>query len=192
VGGDDPGDLLGVVAELRWQVPVEPERGQPVHDRPGGDPVGHSLPGDLPGAVEQGGCGLPGAPELGVVAVVQLRPVHDLEMGPVGHREAHVRHADLQEAAASLLGPAQRFGQQAVALGRHGGEQAGPVAEVVGGGRVGDPGAARHRAQAHRRGPGLLDLADGSGDEGRAEVAVVVGTAAGCHTSNHSCDLTGG
>ena len=50
-------------------------------------------------------------PELGVVAVVQLRPVHNLEMGPVGHREAHVRHADLQEAAASLPGPAQRFGQ---------------------------------------------------------------------------------
>ena len=33
--------------------------------------------------------------------------------------------------------PAQRFDQQAVALGCHGGEQAGPVAEVVGGGRVG-------------------------------------------------------
>ena len=66
--GDDPGDLLGVVAELRWQVPVEPERGQPVHHRPGGDPVGDSLPADLPGAVEQGGRGCPGAPELGVVA----------------------------------------------------------------------------------------------------------------------------
>jgi hypothetical protein len=57
-----------------------------VHDRPGGDPLGKVLGvGDL-GAVQQGCRGGASADERGVVAVVQLGAVHDLETpGLVGY-----------------------------------------------------------------------------------------------------------
>ena len=42
--------------------------------------------------------------DLGVVPVVQLGLVHDLEVGAVAHRELHVGHAHFQEAA----GPSDR------------------------------------------------------------------------------------
>jgi hypothetical protein len=71
---------------------------------------------------------------LGVVGAVQLGAEHHLEKGPVGDGEADVGDADLQEAAGGLVGLAEGGGQAPEPVGGDRGQQAGLVAEVVGGG----------------------------------------------------------
>jgi hypothetical protein len=109
-----------------------------------------------------------------VVGPKQLRPEHDLEVGPVVHGEGHVRHADLEEVAGAFPGVGERVGQEAVALGRQGGEEPGLVAEVVRRRRVGDADASGEVAQAQRCRTVRLDGVDGSGEQGPPQIAVVV------------------
>src|SRR5215218_10121450 len=103
------GDLLGVVAQLRGQILVEPEGGQPMNQRPGGDagPQVVAAVGAVVGLggrrVQQRPGRVPGPDELGVVAAVQLGAEHHLEMRPVGDGEADIGHPDLQEAPAGLV-----------------------------------------------------------------------------------------
>src|SRR5215207_10412605 len=117
VAGDLAGDLLGVVAQLRWQVVVEPEGGQPMDQGPGGD-AGPQVVAAVGAVGGLGGRGvqqrpglLPGPDELGVVGAVQLGAEHHLEVGPMGDGEADVGDADLQEAPGGLVGLAQGCGQ---------------------------------------------------------------------------------
>jgi hypothetical protein len=55
--------------------------------------------------------------------------------------ELHGGDAELEESASVGIRVLKLAGQQLQALGRHGGQQAGPVAEVMHGGGVGDAGA---------------------------------------------------
>src|SRR5215207_3214484 len=174
------GDLLGVVAQLRGQIVVEPEGGQPMDQGPGSDAGPHLAAGVGAGGglggwrVQQRPGLFPGLDELRVVGVVQLGAEHHLEVGPMGNGEADVGDADLQEAAGGLVGVAEGGGQAPESVGGDGGQQAGLVAEVVGRGGMGNPGAAGQVAHAHRRRPDLVDRLDGGLQQDPWEVAVVV------------------
>jgi hypothetical protein len=108
VAGDLAGDLLGVVAKLGGQVPVEPQGGQPVDQRPRGNAraqlVGARLGPAGKRAVQQPPRRLAGTRHLRVVGAVQLGVEHHLEVGPVGNGEADVGDADLQKAAGRRIG----------------------------------------------------------------------------------------
>ncbi len=106
--------------------------------------------------------------------MVELGPVHDLEVAAVGHGETNVGHSHLKEAVVGPPRRLERLAEQPVPVGRHGGQQPRLVAEVVGRGGVADPGPARHLAQAHGRGPGVFDGREGRRDQCGPEVPVVV------------------
>src|SRR5215212_6029768 len=93
----------------------------------------------------------------------------------MGNGEADVGDADLQEAAGGLVGVAEGGGQAPESVGGDGGQQAGLVAEVVGRGGMGNPGAAGQVAHAHRGRPDLVDRLDGGLEQDPWEVAVMVG-----------------
>src|SRR5215208_6734098 len=175
------GDLLGVVAQLRRQVVVEPEGGQPMDQGPGRDTgpyvaAGVGAGGGLGGWRVQQRPGLfPGLDELGVVGSVQLGAEHHLEVGPVGGGEADVGHPDLQEAPGGLVGLAEGGGQALEPVDGDRGQQPGLVAEVVGRGGMGDPGAAGQVPEADRGRSDLEDCLDGGVQQGAWEVAVMVG-----------------
>ena len=180
---------MRVVAEACGEGVVEPEGGEAVHEAPGRD-AGEGDVGPAAGggdgadsAVEGVGGALSRGRHRGVVGVVEVRAEHDLEVGAVVDREAHVGHPDVEEVPGLLLGGGEGVGQQVVALGGDGGEQAGLVPEVVRRRGVGDPGAAGQLAQAQ---PGRAGLGEGV-DRGRqdrlTQVAVVVG-AVRRHESN--------
>src|SRR5512132_741313 len=181
VVGDLACDLLGVVAQLRRQVLVEPEGGQPMDQGPGGDTGPHvaAVVGAVVGlggrrVQQRPGC-VAGPDELGVVGVVQLGAEHHLKVGPVGDGEADIGDPDLQEAPAGLVGLAEGGGQPPEPVGGDRGQQAGLVAEVVGRGGMGDPGPAGQVPQADRGRPDLGDRLDGGLQQGPWEVAVMVG-----------------
>jgi hypothetical protein len=54
--------------------------------------------------------------------VVEVRAVHDLEVGAVIDREAHVGHTGVEEVP-RLLSCGEGVGQEVVALGGHGSEE---------------------------------------------------------------------
>src|SRR5690606_27446997 len=79
--GDLSGERVGVVAEADGDVAVEPEHGEAVDDRPGGDAGERVLVGGVGAAVEEvGGAAARGAQGL-VGGVVEGGLVHDLEVG---------------------------------------------------------------------------------------------------------------
>jgi hypothetical protein len=145
-----------------------------VDDRPGGDACGELPLVGVVGAVQQergaGACG----EQVGIVGVVEAWLEHHVEVGRVVEGEPHVGHADLEEAPRALSGIGQRVAEASVAVGGHRGEQPGPVAEVVGGGRVGDASAPRDLANAGARHPELGDRLDCAPHQRVPEVAVVV------------------
>src|SRR5829696_4814270 len=181
VAGDLAGDLRGVVAQLRRQVVVEPEGGQPMDQGPGRHTGAHVAAGVGAGGglggrwVEQCPGLLSGPDELGVVGSVQLGAEHHLEVGPVGGGEADVGHPDLQEAPGGLVGLAEGGGQALEPVDGDRGQQPGLVAEVVGRGGMGDPGAAGEVPEADRGRSDLEDCLDGGVQQGAWEVAVMVG-----------------
>src|SRR5215218_3538525 len=197
VAGDLAGDLLRVVAQLRWQVLAEPEGGQPVDQGPGGDASPQVVAavgavGSLGGRrVQQRPGRVPGPDELWVLGSVQLRAEHHLEVGPMGDGEADVGDADLQEAPGGLDGLAQGYGQPPEPVGGDRGQQPGLIPEVVGRGGMGNPGAAGQVPQADRGRPDLGDRLHGGLQPGSWEVAVMVGPSvlarAGscCHSRDH-------
>src|SRR5215217_3614789 len=136
---------------------------------------------------------LPGLDQPGIVGAVQLGAEHDLEVGPVGDGEADIGHADLQEAPGGLVGLAEGGGQAPEPVGGDRGQQPGLVAEVVGRGSVGDPGAAGQLAQADRGRSDLGDRLDGGIQQDPWQVAVVVGTSvlAGRRSCGHIQSLPG-
>jgi hypothetical protein len=112
-------------------------------------------------------------------------------VGPVGDGEADVGDADLQEAPGRLVGVAEGDGQPAEPVGGDRGQQAGLVAEVVGRGGMGDPGAAGQVPQADRGRPDLGDRLHGGLEQGSWEVAVMVGPSvlAGAGVGGHSWSI---
>ena len=80
-------------------------------------------------------------------------------------------------ASSSVVRFDQRLRQQVEALGGERGEQARLVAEVVRGRGVRDTGPTGEVAQAQRGGPDLLDGLQSCGEQGAAQVAVMVRTA---------------
>ena len=144
-GGSPRGLPPGVVADARRQRAGEPERGEAVHDRPGGERVAvRSSPAASLGQPATPECSAAparsrAATSSGVVGPVEVRAEHHLEVRAVADREVDVGDARVEQVAA---GAVQRLGQQVEALGGEGGEQPGLVAEVVG------------RARRARRPPG--------------------------------------
>jgi hypothetical protein len=146
-----------------------------VHQRPGRRPGGQ-LPGiGTGGAVQEFRGAGPRLADLGVVPAVQLRLVHDLEVGAVGDREPHVGHAHLQEATPGIAYGAEFLGQHAISLRGDRREQPGLVPEVIRRRRVGDPGAPGDLPQAHGGRTGLPDDLHGRAQQRRPQVPVMVG-----------------
>ena len=113
---------------------------------------------------------------------------HHLEVGPVGDGEADIGHADLQEAVGGLVGVAEGGGQALEPVGGDRGQQPGLVAEVVGRGGMGDPGAAGQIPEADRGRPDLEDRLEGGLQQGSWEVTVMVrpSVLAGAGVGGHS------
>ena len=93
--------------------------------------------------------------------------------------EAHVgqaqRHQPFQRAGRAFHGSLLRLQEAPHGFGAHGLEQAVAVREVVVGRRVAHAGGARHLAQAELRRRPLGQQAEGTVQQGLAQVAVVVG-----------------
>ncbi len=178
------------LAEVLSEVPALGEDREAVCQRPGGD---HTEFGGLAAAaVRQRDDARPqsstsplfGGQQFRIVAVVELRPVHHLEVRRMLEGELHVRHADLRKRNGSggqcLL---HRVGQDLVALDRDGGEQTGLVLEVVGGRGVRHTGPAGEVTQADGDGALGGDDLHGGVDDGASEIAVVVTALTGMSTS---------
>lgn len=118
--------------------------------------------------------------DLGVVPVVQLGLVHDLEVGAVAHRELHVGHAHLQEAAAGIACAAEFLGEHAVSLRGDRREQPGLIPEVICHRRVGDPGPPGNLPQAHGGRACLPDDLHSRAQQCRPQVPVMIGAGRLC------------
>ena len=106
---------------------------------------------------------------------------HHGEVGGVGDSEADIGHADLQEAAGALPGCGGVIGQQLIALGGHGGQQSGLVAEMVGRGGMGYPGSPGQLAEAQAGRSVFGDRLERGTDQGGTQAAMVVRpTGRGC------------
>jgi hypothetical protein len=106
--------------------------------------------------------------------VVEVRAEHDLEVGAVIDREAHVGHTGVEEVP-RLLSCGEGVGQEVVTLGGHGSEEARLVTEMVRRRGVRHPGAPGQLAQAQAGRAGLGNRVDRGRQERLAQVAVVVG-----------------
>src|SRR5690606_15915611 len=185
---DRPGGGHGVVAEVAGQGAAEPEVGEAVDDRPGGDrggPVGAPPAGPLAVALavrrdaadapgQHAARAVAGGGDLGVVLPVQPRAEDHLEVRPVVDGEADVGQAHLVQV---VPGGLEGVGEQRVAPGGDGREQPRLVAEVVGGRGVRDARAARQLAQAPAGRARLRDRLDRRVEDDAPQVAVVVGAA---------------
>src|SRR2546427_1666725 len=121
-----------------------------------------------------------------IVGMVELRPVHNLEVRALANREAHVGDADLEEVAGASIRAPQLGGQLHEPLGGDGRQQPGLVAEVMHGRRVRDAHASREIAQAEGRQPIMLDNLQRGLDQRPTQVAVVIGALRAAHTGKHT------
>ena len=155
---DGARESFGLHALLALDGPGVPERREPVHERPCREAVravvarlGRGARAQhISGSVHRGG-------ELGVVASEQVGPEHHLEPPGLGGGEPHIGHAGLDEV---VPGGLEGGGEPVEPVGRDGGEEALAVAEVMGGGGVGDADAAGQVAQAEPGDTLLLDRGD--------------------------------
>ena len=105
-------------------------------------------------------------------------------------READVGDTNLEEASSALERVFELVSEQSEALGRDRGQQAVPVTEVMGGGRVRHADPPGQRAKAQRIDTFGFDGLKGGIDHGPPEVAVVVSPRCGfCHGASVAGDL---
>ena len=114
------------------------------------------------------------------LALGDQRREHQPEHAGARQREIDIGRAHRRQRLALAPSLSQRRGEFAEALGGDGGEQIVLVAKMPIGRRRRDADAARRLAQAHRVGAALVEQRTRRGDQGRAEMAVMVGRSIRC------------